>query len=372
MKILHTGDIHLDSPFSGVSAAEAERSKRELRQTFTDMMRYARENLIDLVLISGDVFDCGFATRETAAILCEGFELAGCPVVISPGNHDPYTEDSIWKRKALPDNVYIFDDSELSCFEFDAIGARVYGWAFRAPTMKENPLDGKSAERDGKVNLLLAHCDTADLFSNYCPISPASITAFGADYAALGHIHSPEAANAALEAKGISSAYCGCPQGRDIGESGIKGAYVVTIDALGCRREFVPFCKKLYAVEEVKVDGAETAADIISEVRTVIARGGYGENTVLRVYLRGFAANGLVILCDDIAREAGEGLCALELKDETVPSLGSEELMHDRGIRGEVYRLLLPKIESGSPAERDEAILALRYALAALTGQPLI
>ena len=64
--------------------------------------------------------------------------------------------------------------------------------------MKGCPIEGKAVDGD-MINILCAHGDTASPLSQYCPIAPAAISSFGADYAALGHIHSPEAANKALE-----------------------------------------------------------------------------------------------------------------------------------------------------------------------------
>lgn len=371
MKILHTGDIHLDSPFSGVSPADAENAKRELRRTFSQMMHYAAENDIDMVLLAGDVFDCSFATPDTARVMARELEDVRIPVVISPGNHDPYTENSIWKKKTFPKNVHIFTRNELTCFTFEGLGARVYGAAFTDSNMKNCPLDGKRAEDDGKINLLLVHGDTTDPFSNKCPVTASAISAFGADYTALGHIHNPAAANAALDAKGINAAYCGCPQGRDFGECGVKGAYVVTIDENGVTKEFVPFSAKVYRSITVTLDGAESMDDVISEARAVMAGEDLGESTLLRVTLRGYAAPDLVILCDEVEKALGEELYRIEVIDETVPSLSATELREDKSIRGEVYRLLAPKIEGDDPAVRDGATDALRYALAALAGQAI-
>ncbi len=371
MKILHTGDIHLDSPFSGVSPADAENAKRELRRTFSEMMHYAAENDIDMVLLAGDVFDCSFATPDTARVMMRELEDVRIPVVISPGNHDPYTENSIWKKKVFPKNVHIFTKNELTCFTFEGLGARVYGAAFTDANMKSCPLDGKRAEDDGKINLLCVHGDTTDPFSNKCPMTASAILAFGADYTALGHIHNPAAANAALRAKGVAGAYCGCPQGRDFGECGVKGAYVVTVDETGASAEFVPFSGKVYKSITAELDGAETMEDVISEVRAAIAGEETDENTLLRVTLKGHASPDLVILCDEIEKACDSGLYSIEVTDETVPSLSAEELREDKSIRGEVFRLLSPKLESEDPAVRDEATAALRYALAALSGRAI-
>lgn len=375
MKILHTGDLHLDSPFSTAKAEKAEEAKRELRQVFANMVAFSAKEKVSLLLIAGDLFDCGFATRETAALITSELAKAECPVVIAPGNHDPADENSIWKKKAFPDNVYIFDGEELSYFEFPQLGCRVYGYAFTGASMRSCPFSGMKVEDKKIVNILLSHGDTSSALSVYCPITPADLLNFGADYTALGHIHSPDAANAELEKKGISAAYCGCPQGRDFGECGAKGAWLVDIEKNGenakIEKQFVKFAKKTYEDISLRLNNAENTAEIASEIRTAITENGYGEDTVLRIELTGNAAPGLVIACDVLEAQCGEGLSSLTVIDSTVPALSADELEYDRGIKGEVYRLLSDRIENGTPEERNDAIGALRYALAALDGESI-
>ncbi len=373
IRILHTADLHLDSPFSSVTLDMGEAAKRELRKTFSDMIGYARAQQVDLILISGDLFDSGFATRETAALITRELENAPCPVVIAPGNHDPYDSNSIWSKKSFSDNVHIFDSSELSYFDFPKSGVRVYGYAFTASSMRQCPISGKTVEDGNTVNILCAHGDTSSALSQYCPLTYADLSSFGADYAALGHIHNPEAENEALEAKGISAAYCGCPQGRDFGECGIKGAILVDIEKNGgdvsVKRTFVPFSKKIYEEISVHLEGSENTAEIISEIRACIEDKSFGENTILRIDLCGYTAPGLVIVCEDIAEACRGDVASLTVTDSTVPQISAEELSLDKGIRGEVYRLLAPAMENGSPEERNEALNALKYALAALGGE---
>ena len=69
----------------------------------------ARAVRADLVLLVGDTFD---NNRQSAAILQRAAQLladVGRPVVILPGNHDPLTPDSVYRRSgitALP-NVHV-------------------------------------------------------------------------------------------------------------------------------------------------------------------------------------------------------------------------------------------------------------------------
>ena len=119
MKILHTGDVHLDSPFAGLDTSAARQRRSELRETFASMTTYAREGGVDLMLIAGDLFDKNYVTRDTIALLRREFAKLDCPVVIAPGNHDPAEEKSIWEKNIFSDNVFVFSSADLSYFSFE-------------------------------------------------------------------------------------------------------------------------------------------------------------------------------------------------------------------------------------------------------------
>jgi DNA repair exonuclease SbcCD nuclease subunit len=48
LKILHTGDFHLDSPFTGVDLPTGERLRDELRKIFIDVVELARKVTLTL------------------------------------------------------------------------------------------------------------------------------------------------------------------------------------------------------------------------------------------------------------------------------------------------------------------------------------
>ena len=66
LKILHCADLHLDSPFKSGNAGKSEVRRRELRGTFSSLIMYIKTNKIDIALMSGDLFDSGFMTKDMA------------------------------------------------------------------------------------------------------------------------------------------------------------------------------------------------------------------------------------------------------------------------------------------------------------------
>ena len=193
IKILHFADVHLDSPFSLCDVRQSEQRRNELRSAFTSVMAYVRTSGIKYVLIPGDLFDYGYVSKETVELVRREFEVnPSTRFIIAPGNHDPYSSESVYAKVEFPDNVYIFDSSELTALEFPDDGVDIYGYAFTSPYLDSCPFAGQRVRHPERINILIGHGDTTYAISRYCPISERDITAFGADYTALGHIHNTD------------------------------------------------------------------------------------------------------------------------------------------------------------------------------------
>ncbi len=372
LKILHTGDIHLDCPFSSLGTRQAEIRRNELRAAFTSMMTYARMNQVNLILVAGDLFDNRYVTRETIALIKSEFEKISCPIVIAPGNHDYAGEKSIWRKNVFPEHVHIFTEESLSSFSFDDIRTTVYGYAFTSPNRTDVPFDGLTVEDKGRINLLLAHCDMVSGSGTDCPVTKGQLEAFGCDYAALGHIH-----NAPEAGKDNRYAYCGCLEGRGFDELGPKGAIMLEIDkndpsALGeVRMKRIRFSKRRYESEELSAEGAETQGEIAERIRSFVAERKYGEDTILRLRLVGAVAPGLVINTAELARDP-LGLFSLKVVDGTSVAVDPDALRNDPTFYGELYRVLRPQLESSDEREREVALRAFRYAAAAVEGESIV
>ena len=367
LKILHTGDFHLDSPFTGVDLATGERLRDELRKIFTNVVELAADH--DMMLIAGDLFDCGYVTPETIALVRDCLEVYKKPVVIAPGNHDPYSAGSIWTSVRWPDNVYIFDTDELSVFRFNAreTSVAVYGWAFTSPALDRSPLsDGLSPDAD-TINLICAHADTVSPISRYAPTPLSLFAASGCSYAALGHIHNvPEITLAGK----TTVAYCGFPEGRSYDEEGEGGVLSVTIeDGRAPEIRKIITSEHKYLTRHLDVTGADSDSEIAARLCELSKREGCDENVSLKVYLEGSVPPEYAPNASQIELLANLHICSLKLRDRTSPIFGSEYLETDMTIKGELYRTLLPRLSSPDEEERKIAADALRIGLLALDGR---
>lgn len=357
IKILHTGDIHLDAPFASLGPERAEYRRNEMRRTFSDIVTFAAENA-DIMVIAGDLFDSGIVTRATYMFVRREFERFGKPVFITPGNHDPADSDSVWQRCTFGDNVHVFLKAEPECVTVPELNTAVWGYAYTSPYMGDDlhPLRGKKADDSGMINILVCHtADSSD--RRNITATEDEIMAFGADYAALGHMHN------APEYNGKRYAWCGCPEPSKFTETGEKGAVLADVEKGSAEVRRIRFAKKTSVCGEIDVTGCESADDVNSSVKRYIVEHEFDENTMLALRLTGTLPPSVI---PDISSPETYGLFALKTEDATVPDIDSAELENDITIRGEIYRKIKPRLESADSREREIARCALRYALNAI------
>ncbi|MBR2906515.1 MAG: DNA repair exonuclease [Clostridia bacterium] len=380
IKILHTGDLHLGSPFSGLSPRESRRCRERQEESFGKMIGYAKAEGISLFLIAGDLFDGDAVSTDTLDNVFDALASLPCPVVIAPGNHDPYRVGSPYTARVLPENVYVFDSEALTRFSFPTLGVDVFGYAFTSPAYRESPLASLPDNfclGEG-LSILLAHGDLDSPLSRYAPIRSQDLARSGADYVALGHVHNAE--DEILSVGATAYAYCGFPEGRSFDECGFGSFRVITlssdasVDSPIEGAERVRCSTHRYESRRCDVTGCESDPDTAERIRAFLAENGFGSETTLRLTLDGEVSPRYT---PDPSRIAGllDGNAIpspLTLLDRTLPVLGSDYLESDLTLRGELYRILKPKMLSGSEEERLDAALALRLGLAALDERPIL
>ena len=231
MKFIHTADIHLDSPLSGLTAykdAPAELLRTVTRDAFARLIDVAIEEAVDFMVIAGDLYDGTWKDYNTGHFFCREMgrlNKASIPVYLLYGNHDADSE--MTKKLTLPANVHIFDSRKANSFHIDALKVALHGRSYKEAATLDNLASGYPAPVAGWLNIGVLHTALGGYaaHANYAPCTLAELTAKGYQYWALGHVHE----HAVLQTDPWV-VFPGNLQGRHIRETGARGAMLVTAD----------------------------------------------------------------------------------------------------------------------------------------------
>ena len=372
LRFLHCADIHLDIPYFGLTPEQSDERRRGLRENFSKMMEYVHNSRIDYVLISGDLFDTEYATNGTAELLIREFRnCADTKFIIAPGKADSYENNPIYTSGRLPSNCYVFNSDKLSRFDFEDDRVTVYGWAFVGKTVKENPLYDKQVDDISKINIVCGYADVdGELSSENCPVSTADLSRFGADYYAFGSRHE---GGEITRLDDSMYSYAGALECTGFDDPGIGGAKLIGVKyrsgELSIDVKNMTFGQIVFKTETLDVTGISSNHEIINLVSKLVGEKKYGAETALRLELVG-SVDPRFILPKNLGGDAF-GLYFFEVKDKTLPTYGIESMKRDMSVKGEIYRQLLPMLESDNEEERLIAARAFREGLAALENREI-
>ena len=246
MRFIHTADLHLDSPFLGLTAMPTSLWERVHSSTFTAFQKIVDDAInlqVDFVLISGDIYDRdqhSIAATDFFTQQCERLNRARIPVYLLYGNHDYHV---VHGTDSLPANVYVFGNRvtttvlTLANHETVAISGFSYDqrWIER-DQVKDYPPKGNTVWHIGMLHGAVQQ-STAN---HYAPFTISELASKNYDYWALGHIHKHQ-----LLAQNPPIVYSGNPQGRHKNESGQHGYYLVESHG----KKLVPHFKPVAGIE---------------------------------------------------------------------------------------------------------------------------
>jgi len=268
VKFIHTADLHLGSRIQINKAYDSELDlgyKNAVYNSFNKIIEAAIKNEVDFLVISGDVFDNESRSVKATRYFkeeCEKLKENGINIYLINGNHDPYRREG--ELLELPDNVKICDTEDVSTFEIYEEGkliARVLGQSYRGSSESRKMCTYYTAPDQSVYNIGLLHTQLDPNDSNYVPVSKKDLLDNEhIDYWALGHIHENRVINDHIP----YIIYPGIPQGRDIGETGKGGYYLVNLEPENTYYEF----KKTsdYIFERLEINLNEFNKDNLSEL----------------------------------------------------------------------------------------------------------
>ncbi len=274
---IHAADLHLGSSLK-ISNRDFIDEDKEIfasanYDAFSRLVDCALEKEVDFLLLAGDIYDSEERSIKANRFFkeqCEKLDEAGIGVYLIAGNHDP-----LEKKKELfelPDNLVEFSAKQAESYEVldenNQSLARIFGQSYQNKFETEKLYNHYQPQYTNNFNIALLHTGLNPDGKKYVPASKVELTDNpGIDYWALGHIHQCQI----IEESNPVIAYSGNLQGRDFGETGLKGALLVEVDsAYQPSYSFIPTSKVILKKIEIDLNQLDNLPQNMTELKKVI------------------------------------------------------------------------------------------------------
>ena len=258
MKILHTSDWHLGMPV-GTGTYEEE-------QWFflEQLYRLIREEKVEAVLLAGDVYDSSVSNAAAISVYNSAVTTIcaelGVPMVVIAGNHDSAARLASCRELLKASGLHVTGKLEkhihpvllnqgavavysLPFFNKDEVAFLFPEEAVRSMEQAMELVCEKIRQEldPSRFNIILSHAlivnaalSDSDRSARIGQASAVSKDVFrGFDYAALGHIHKPQAITETIR-------YSGCPVKYSFGSEETQEKGVILLDTDTGKAQFIP------------------------------------------------------------------------------------------------------------------------------------
>lgn len=236
MKFLHIADVHLDSPFLGLSFLPSElfgQIKNAIQLSFEKAVNFAIDHDVDLVLLAGDTFDSIHPTPQSKIFFANQIKRLvdrQIQVVMVLGNHDYSQIDDLLLNES-PYFKIIGSNEQIEQVDFmtkSQYKYRVVGFSYQHNHITEDIIAKYPPKNTSIYTIGLAHAGMKQSSvdqNNYAPFTLNEVKDLNYDYFALGHIHLRQ-----VLSQEPWIVYSGNLQGRHVNEKDAKGFYFGQVD----------------------------------------------------------------------------------------------------------------------------------------------
>ena len=351
MRILHTSDIHLDSPLTSRLPADRVRERRrELLSGFGRMVDEAKAMGALAVIIAGDLFDSEKVSRRAMDTALDIIESAPDMVFFYlQGNHEG--DALLLSGRDMPQNLKTFGKD----WTYYAAGSLTV--AGRSE-IREGMFESLDLPEDS-TNIVILHGELRDKTSYPDAIGINEAAGRNIDYMALGHYHSYSAHT--LDSRGVA-VYSGTPEGRGFDEAFDCGYVILDTDALPSHK-FHSFAKRRLRVIPLPLDGLYTPSEIVEKADSVLRD--IPRADLIRLELVGEHAPELWKDTDALVRRFAERFYHFEVKDSSKIKIDPENYKNDKSFKGEFIR----SVSADNSLDDDTKAKIIACGLYALIGE---
>ena len=353
MKFVHIADMHFDKPFTILEKNKLTENRRlEQRNAFNKMIEYIKENNIDYLFIAGDLYEHEYIRNSTIEYINQKFkEIENTTkVFISPGNHDPYINNSYYNKFEWNKNVKIFTNLE----KIEEQDINIYGYGFT--DFSSNEVELPQNLDKSKINILLMHADLNGSTKNvgtHNPILETTLKNSEFNYIALGHIHKRNMQNLQMVYPGsmIAGGF------DELGKHGmIEGEINTQTKEINIK--FISLDNKEFKKENIDISDILSVEELIEKINNSER----DENKYYEYVLTG--NRNMEVTANDIIKQI-EDKKIIKIKDESKIRYNLEEISKESTLKGIFVRELLNQIEDDE-SNKEEKMRIIEIGLNAM------
>lgn len=326
MKFIHIADMHFDTPFTNLnSKGDFGKIRRlEQREILKKIINYIKENNIEYLFIAGDFYEHNYIRKSTIEYINDLFkQIPETKIFITPGNHDPYVTNSMYKNFNWSQNVKIFT-SKIEKIEVSE--ANIYGMGFEDFYCEKSDIENIILEDKNKINILITHgsLNASDkLQLQYNPINKNKLKEIGFDYVALGHIHKLDYNTETNQ----NIVYPGSTIAMGFDELGKHGFIVGNVEKERLELAFIPVVNREFKEIEFDITEINDEEELIEKINNIYLE----DNNLYKIILvgnRNFEIN-INNLYKFISKEN-----IIKIKNKTKLNCNLDDLANENTLKG--------------------------------------
>ena len=357
MKFVHIADMHFDAAFTSLDSKKGIGDLRRLeqREVLKKVINYIKQNNIEYLFISGDLYEQELIRKSTIEYINNLFkEIINTQIYIAPGNHDPYIYNSFYNKFNWSENVHIFTD-KINKFETEE--ADIYGYGFTDFYCKNSNIEETKIENEDKINVLVVHGSIdaiAEENKEYNPISTKKLKESKFEYIALGHIHKTNYSSKEQN----KVIYPGSTISFGFDELGEHGMIAGEINKNKINIEFIKLDERIFIEKQIDINEINSEEELVEYLNNLYLEE-KTENKIIFIGKRNFEIN-----INNINKLI-QNKKITKIKDNSSLKYNLEEIAKENNLKGIFVKECLNKLKTGLYNEK-EIIKAIEMGLEVL------
>ena len=270
IRFIHAADLHLGGKFKdfqNLPKVYSEFLNKSGYVAFRKLIDTAIHEQVDFVIFAGDIYNVEDKNLKAQVEFQKGMKRLNdhsIPAYVIHGNHDFLGGTKF--NLSLPDNVCVFSKKveHKQLTTNDGAIVELVGFSYGQNQISEKMVEQyeKLGRADYSIGILHGNFGGRAEHGNYAPFTISDLRTKDLQYWALGHIHKRDVISTSPYA-----VYPGSLVGRNRKETGEKGFYLVTLDGVECKLDFIEVAEVKWQEKVIFFEEVQGFDSLIVEIQ---------------------------------------------------------------------------------------------------------